>query len=75
MKKDVLNFEGLYQVDENGNVYSLDKEIMHRLLKYNLKPEEYLKLKEIGEEKGKGFQYMIHDDFYTEDGIAIQPID
>lgn len=27
MKKDVLNFEGLYQVDENGNVYSLDKEV------------------------------------------------
>lgn len=27
MKKDVLNFEGLYQVDENGNVFSLDREV------------------------------------------------
>lgn len=27
MKKDILNFEGLYQVDEDGNVYSLDKEV------------------------------------------------
>lgn len=27
MKKDIKNFEGLYQVDEYGNVYSLDKRV------------------------------------------------
>ena len=47
MKKDVKDFEGLYQIDEFGNVYSLDKKVNAGIMYHNtvikkgkqLKPE------------------------------------
>ena len=64
-KKGAIKF-----VSEREN-YILNKKTMLRLISHNLKPDEYLKLVE----KYGSHGYMIHDDFYTEDGIAIQPMD
>ena len=51
--------------------YVLNSDIMHRLIRCNLEPEEYLTL--IKTRQGK-FSFMIHEDFYDEDGYALQPI-
>jgi hypothetical protein len=68
---EVSNKKGAVKYTCGNEVYILDKEIMHRLIRRHLKPEEYLKLSSNRTE----LTYMIHDDFYTEDGTALQPVD
>ena len=52
--------------------YILEKEIMMRLLRHSLKPDEFFVLAE----KYDYNNYMLHDDFYDfETGEAIQPMD
>lgn len=70
---EVTGKEGAVIFSSGNEMYTLDKDIMHRLLKYNLKPKEYKILQK--KKSHLGFHYMIHDDFYTEKGIAIQPLD
>lgn len=48
--------------------YHLKKDTMKRLLLLNLLPEEYKAL------KTEKYQYMLHCDFYSTEGIALQPI-
>ena len=50
--------------------YFLERRSMMRLISHNLKKQEYLALaKKYGSHK-----YMIHEDFYWEDGTALQPL-
>ncbi len=49
--------------------YILEKDAMMRLLSRNLYPSEYFALK-----TDSTFQYMLHDDFYSESGRALQPV-
>ena len=54
-----------------GETYCLSKESLLRLINRNLTPNEYLMLTEKYSDKN----FMLHDDFYDEDGIALQPVD
>lgn len=67
---EVTNQWGAVGFASGDETYFLDKEIMHRLLQHNLYPEEYKILRA----KQNGFQYMTHEDFYTKDGTALQPL-
>ena len=71
MLDDITGEPGAVKFESDGEVYFLEKNRMERLITYNLMPYEYLKLME----KYGNHCYMIHEDFYTEDGYAIQPID
>lgn len=69
---DVTNKRGAIRFKSGNEKYFLEKEIMLRLLKHDLKPEEYFALTE----KYDANNYMLHDDFYYPDtGEAIQPMD
>lgn len=68
---EVSNKEGAIIYISGDEKYILDKNIMHRLLKHSLKRNEYKKLVKIH----GCHKFMIHEDFYTRDGYAIQPMD
>ena len=68
---DITGKPGAVKFESNDESYSLEKETMLRLISYNLKPNEYFALAD----KYGNDKYMLHDDFYTEDGIAWQPIE
>lgn len=68
---DITNTAGAIEFSCYGERYYLKKQTMLRLLAYNLKPSEYKKLSK----KYGPYGFMIHDDFYTKDGISIQPIE
>lgn len=67
---DVTGRAGAVKYLTRDEHYTLSTPIMLRLVEHNLTPEEYFKL--IG--KYGEHSYMLHDDFYTENGEAIQPI-
>ena len=68
---DITNKKGAIIFESYDEHYILEKDIMLRLIAHNLKPEEYFVLCKKYSENN----YMLHDDFYTEEGIAIQPMD
>lgn len=68
---DITGTSGAIKFSNDGETYCLNKDSMLRLLSYNLNPNEYIVLAQMYGDHN----YMIHDDFYTDDGIAIQPID
>lgn len=68
---EVSKKEGAVIYISGDEKYVLDKDIMHRLLKHNLKRIEYKRLVK----KHGCHKFMLHDDFYTSDGYAIQPMD
>ena len=70
-KDDITGLPGAVKYQAIDECYFLEKETMYRLIARNLKPEEYFALVEL-----YGTEYfLLHDDFYTEDGVAIQPMD
>ena len=67
---DITKEPGAIRYEAYDESYTLNLETFKRLIRHNLTPEEYFTLCILyGENK-----YMIHDDFYTEEGIAIQPM-
>lgn len=67
---DITGKPGAVKFEAYGESYTLEKRTMMRLLAHSLQPKEYKALaKKYGTDK-----YMIHDDFYDEDGNAIQPM-
>lgn len=67
---DITRKSGAVRFEAYGESYTLERCTMMRLLAHNLHPAEYKALaKKYGADK-----YMIHDDFYDEDGNAIQPM-
>ena len=68
---EITSKNGAVKFVSGNESYTLDSIIMHRLLNYHLNPNEVLRLRELKE----GFHYMIRHDFYSEDGIALQPMD
>lgn len=69
IKDDITQIWGAVRFESNGERYCLEKETMYRLLSHNLKPDEYFALCRIY----SPFNFMLHDDFYTSNGTAIQP--
>lgn len=69
---DITRQPGAVIYKSGDELYVLNKKSMLRLLSYNLTPDEYKILKD---KAGDKFMYMLHDDFYTEDGEALQPIE
>ena len=65
---DILGTPGAVVFTSGDEEYYLKKDTMLRLLSHSLLPEEYKALKK------DCFQYMLHCDFYTKDGIALQPL-
>lgn len=66
---DILKKQGAVKFSCMDEEYYLEKDIMIRLLTHNLTKQEYITLvSKYGDEL-----YMLHDDFYTIDGKAIQP--
>lgn len=68
---DVTGKPGAIHFFSEGETYNLEKEIMLRLIARNLHSDEYKKLVE----KYGPHKFLLHDDFYTENGEAIQPMD
>ena len=69
---DITGKRGAIRFKSGNEKYFLEKEIMLRLLKHNLKPDEYFALTEKYNENNN----MLHDDFYYPDtGEAVQPMD
>lgn len=67
---DITGKPGAVKFEAYGESYTLERRTMMRLLAHSLQPKEYKALaKKYGADK-----YMIHDDFYDEDGNAIQPM-
>lgn len=60
--------KGAIRFTSGNESYYLKRSRMIRLLNFSLKPREWKSLKQ------DEFQYMLHDDFYTKDGICIQPV-
>ena len=62
----------IYTDEQFGNeTYRLKKDIFIRFICHDLKPNEYLALLENGHSR---YEFMIHDDFYSDYGYAYQPI-
>ena len=68
---DVTGEEGAVEYISFNEHYVLEKERMLRLIAHNLKPNEYLALSN----KYGADKFSLHDDFYTDDGYAIQPVE
>lgn len=66
---DVSGKPGAILYDSLNERYVLEKSILERLVFRNLKKKEYRKLAE----KYGPSCYMLHEDFYAEDGTALQP--
>ena len=71
LKDDVTGKWGAVEYLSGDEHYVLEKGTMIRLICHNLKKDEYLILtKKYGSDK-----FQLHDDFYLEDGSAIQPME
>ena len=70
LKDDVTGKWGAIEFLSGDEHYVLEKERMIRLICKNLRKEEYLVLSQ----KYGADKYELHDDFYLEDGTAIQPM-
>lgn len=66
---DITGKSGAVLLVSGNETYTLEKETMLRLVSYTLKPEEYAALF-----KKYGNAYMLHEDFYDANGIALQPV-
>lgn len=71
LKDDVTKEPGAVEFVTFGERYVLSAERMIRLINHHLKPEEW----KILAEKYGSDKYELHDDFYDERGIALQPSD
>ena len=68
---DVSGKNGAVEFISENEHYNLHHKRMLRLIAHNLLPEEYRVLaNKYGSDK-----YEIHDDFYSEYGIALQPVE
>lgn len=71
LRDDVTGKFGAVEYCSLNERYTLEKETMIRLICKNLTPEEWFALKE----KYGADKFELHDDFYDEDGYAIQPME
>lgn len=68
---DVTGKPGAVRYSCGNEDYYLERHAMMRLVSHNLRKHEYLALaKKYGADK-----FMLHDDFYWEDGTAMQPLE
>jgi hypothetical protein len=67
---DITGERGAVEFITCDEYYCLNSKAMMRLISHNLKPLEYFALAQ----KYGNHKFMIHDDFYDEDGFAIQPM-
>lgn len=66
---DVTGKPGAVRYVSRNEEYYLERRAMMRLLTHNLRKAEYLALAA----KYGANQYMLHSDFYSQDGKALQP--
>lgn len=66
---DITGLPGAVKFVSGSETYTLAPRAMLRLLAHDLQPNEWKALVE-----KYGMQYMLHDDFYDEDGTAWQPV-
>ena len=67
---DITGKPGAVEYVSGDERYALERHTMKRLLAHNLTKEEWLALSR----KYGADQYMLHEDFYAEDGTALQPV-
>lgn len=71
LRDDVTGEFGAVEFCSSGEHYILKKERMIRLICHNLEPDEWKTLTEkYGEDK-----FELHEDFYDDDGFALQPLE
>lgn len=68
---DITGKPGAVKYFDAYSGYVLNSKTLTRLLKYNLLPNEY----KILAKKYSPHDFMLHEDFYNEDGIAMQPLE
>lgn len=67
---DITGQPGAVEFKSGNERYVLERRSMMRLISHNLQPVEWKSLVALyGEDK-----YMLHSDFYDEDGNALQPM-
>lgn len=76
IKDDISGEYGAISYISAGETYNLNRDAFKRLVLRNLTPTEYKILydKYVEPSDQRRFQFMLHEDFYTEEGIATQPV-
>lgn len=76
VRDDITGEPGAISYISSGETYNLNGDAFKRLVLHNLTPSEYKILyKKYVEPTGeRRFMFLLHDDFYSDEGIAVQPI-
>lgn len=70
---DVYSTRGAIIYVSLNESYKLKANTLRRLILHNLKPEEWKALHKKYVEEPNTFKFMLHDDFYDDEGNALQP--
>lgn len=76
IRDDITEKPGAISYISSGETYNLNKVTFKRLVLHNLTPWEYKLLckKYVEPTDERRFMFLLHDDFYSDEGIAVQPI-
>ena len=75
LKDDILGSYGAVAYITQNESYSLERATLRRLILHSLKPWEWKILHDKYVKPFNKFQFMLHDDFYDDEGNALQPAD
>lgn len=75
LKDDITDGYGAILYITNKEQYCLNRETMKRLITHNLKPYEWKILYDKYVKPTNTFRFMLHDDFYDDNGNALQPLE
>lgn len=67
---DITGQKGAIKISDGDDVYSLNKETLIRLIEHNLTKKEYKVLSK----KYSKDNFHLHEDFYDDEGNALQPM-
>lgn len=76
IRDDITEKPGAISYISSGETYNLNKVTFKRLVLHNLTPWEYKLLckKYVEPTEERRFMFLLHDDFYSDEGIAVQPV-
>lgn len=75
LKDDITEEYGAVAYITQDESYTLERATLQRLILHSLRPYEWKALYDKYVKPFNKFQFMLHDDFYSKDGIALQPAD
>ena len=76
VRDDITGEPGAISYISSGETYNLNGDAFKRLVLHNLTPSEYkiLYKKYVEPTDERRFMFLLHGDFYSDEGIAVQPI-